>query len=140
VKSRVSFSLFILPLLNNRIISPTSPLPHKLSVNFGCLGRYLLSAISRIVYYNPTSARRLENPLYLSKHLPQLLFHTSLSITYFFERIHQKEPISVRVRWDSDPRHFNPAKYTDWLRARRSTWLSYEPTKNLQTKAVFKLN
>ena len=31
-----------------------------------------------------------------------------------------------RVRWDSDPRHYNPI-YTDWLRARRSTWLSYEP-------------
>ena len=45
-----------------------------------------------------------------------------------------------RVRWDSDPRHFNPAKYADWLRARRSTWLSYEPTKSLQTRAVFKLN
>jgi hypothetical protein len=30
-----------------------------------------------------------------------------------------------RVRWDSDPRHFNPS--IDWLRARRSTWLSYEP-------------
>ena len=28
----------------------------------------------------------------------------------------------------------------DWLRARRSTWLSYEPTKNLQTKVLFKLN
>jgi hypothetical protein len=46
----------------------------------------------------------------------------------------------MRVRWDSDPRHFNPAKCADWLRARRSTWLSYEPTKSLQTKAVFKLN
>ena len=32
-----------------------------------------------------------------------------------------------RVRWDSDPRHFNPF-LIDWLRARRSTWLSYEPS------------
>jgi hypothetical protein len=47
---------------------------------------------------------------------------------------------SLRVRWDSDPRHFNPLKYADWLRARRSTWLSYEPTENLRAKAVFKLN
>jgi hypothetical protein len=46
----------------------------------------------------------------------------------------------TRVRWDSDPRHFNPVKYADWLRARRSTWLSYEPTEKLRTKAVFKLN
>ena len=45
----------------------------------------------------------------------------------------------MRVRWDSDPRHFNPVIYADWLRARRSTWLSYEPTKSLRTKAVFKL-
>ena len=51
-----------------------------------------------------------------------------------------RELLSVRVRWDSDPRHFNPVKYADWLRARRSTWLSYEPTKSLRTKAVFKLN
>jgi hypothetical protein len=28
----------------------------------------------------------------------------------FFERIYQKGPISERVRWDSDPRHFNPEK------------------------------
>jgi hypothetical protein len=34
----------------------------------------------------------------------------------------------TRVRWDSDPRHFNPC-YIDWLRARRSTWLSYEPAR-----------
>ena len=46
----------------------------------------------------------------------------------------------MRVRWDSDPRHFNPVKYADWLRARRSTWLSYEPTEKLRAKAVFKLN
>src|SRR3712207_2400095 len=32
---------------------------------------------------------------------PHNLFHTPLSITYFFERIPQKEPISERVRWDA---------------------------------------
>jgi hypothetical protein len=26
---------------------------------------------------------------------------TAFYITYFFERIHKKEPISVRVRWDA---------------------------------------
>ena len=40
-------------------------------------------------------------------------------------------PRIKRVRWDSDPRHFNPVKYTDWLRAKRSTWLSYEPAKSI---------
>lgn len=37
-----------------------------------------------------------------------------------------KGTLLKRVRWDSDPRLSNPRKF-DWLRARRSTWLSYEP-------------
>jgi hypothetical protein len=32
---------------------------------------------------------------------PRSLVSTPFYITYFFERIHLKEPISVRVRWDA---------------------------------------
>ena len=47
--------------------------------------------------------------------------------TQLYKIIRLFEEKIVRVRWDSDPRHFNPI--IDWLRARRSAWLSYEPTK-----------
>ena len=58
-------------------------------------------------------------------------FCSSSCVNYYLSYLSSpiRELLEVRVRWDSDPRHFNPIK--DWLRARRSTWLSYEPTKVL---------
>ena len=63
---------------------------------------------------------KFENHLLSIKTESQKMIHPNSHPTY--NECHRN---FIRVRWDSDPRHFNPI--IDWLRARRSTWLSYEP-------------
>jgi hypothetical protein len=54
-----------------------------------------------------------------------------------YSTVLEKGTTLTRVRWDLDPRHYNP-DFIDWLRARRSAWLSYEPTEIHHKLTIFK--